>query len=172
MPFSTWWGRRKPNKKSKKGWCARISCDIEGVYTIGLCISRFLSEKDLFYVNLENWDRNTPSNSPKAPGTKSKFGKERVHREVLSKSVRLMSVVLARRNSRTDHMRKLCTKKDAPAKQRGIWRKTFTSSRIRDKATFKIPGEAKVMSTPITSKKKTEEREFVVDSGASIHMID
>ena len=125
--------QKKAQQKVKERWCARISCDIEGVYTIGLCISRFLSEKDLFYVNLENWDRNSPSNSPKAPGTKSKFGKERVHREVLSKSVRLMSVVLARRNSRTDHMRKLCTKKDAPAKQRGIWRKTFTSSRIRTK---------------------------------------
>ena len=94
---------------------------------------KILIRGNLFYVNLENWDLNTPSNSPKAPGTKSKFGKERVHREVLSKSVRLMSVVLARRNSRTDHMRKLCTKKDAPAKHRGIWRKTFTSSRIRTK---------------------------------------
>ena len=36
--------------------------------------------------------------------------------------VRLMSVVLARRNSGKDHMRRLCTKKDAPAKLRGIWR--------------------------------------------------
>ena len=26
-------------------------------------------QEHLFYVNLENWDRNTPSNSPRAPGT-------------------------------------------------------------------------------------------------------
>ena len=26
----------KPNKKSKKRWCERISCIIEGVYTVGL----------------------------------------------------------------------------------------------------------------------------------------
>ena len=35
----------KPNKKSKKRRCERLSRDIEGVYTIGLCISRFSSEK-------------------------------------------------------------------------------------------------------------------------------
>ena len=39
-----------------------------------------------------------------------------------------------------------------------------------DKAAFYIPAEAKVMSTPITSK-RPEEREFVVDSGASVHMM-
>ena len=59
------------------------------------------------------------------------IGKARVHREELSKSARLMSVVLAHQNSGKDHMRRTCTKKDAPAKQRGIWRKTFRSSRIR-----------------------------------------
>ena len=39
-----------------------------------------------------------------------------------------------------------------------------------EKTTFYIPGEAKVMSTPIASK-RPEEREFVVDSGASMHMM-
>ena len=48
--------------------------------------------------------------------------------------------------------------------------KIFTSSRIRDKATFKIPGEVKGMPTPVTSK-RPEEREFVVYSGASMHMM-
>ena len=33
----------------------------------------------------------------------------------ITKSVRLMSVVFARPNLRTDHMRKPCTKNDAPA---------------------------------------------------------
>ena len=39
-----------------------------------------------------------------------------------------------------------------------------------DKTTFYIPGEVKGMSTPITSK-RPEEREFVVASGASTHMM-
>ena len=38
-----------------------------------------------------------------------------------------------------------------------------------DKATFYVPGEAKVMSAPTS--KRPEEREFVVDSGASMHMM-
>ena len=39
-----------------------------------------------------------------------------------------------------------------------------------DRAAFYIPGEAEVMSTPIASKRPAE-REFVVDSGASMHMM-
>ena len=92
---------------------------------------KILIRESLLNVKKENWDRNTPSNPPKALGTKLKFGKERVHREVLSKSGRLMSVVLGRQHSGKDHMRKPSTQKDAPEKQDGIWRKTFTCSRIR-----------------------------------------
>ena len=35
---------RSPAKSQRK-MCERISCVIEGVYTFGLCISRFLSKK-------------------------------------------------------------------------------------------------------------------------------
>ena len=56
-------------------------------------------------MNREKWDQSVPSNSPMAPGTKSKFEKERVHRERSSESVRLISVVLVRQNSRKDHAR-------------------------------------------------------------------
>ena len=53
----------------------RLSCDIEGVFTIGWCISRFLSEKIC-----SRWTWNvgiTSSNYPMAPGTESKLGKEK-----------------------------------------------------------------------------------------------
>ena len=40
-----------------------------------------------------------------------------------------------------------------------------------DRTTFYDPGEVEGMSTPITSK-RPEEREFVVDSGASMHMVN
>ena len=41
MSFPTCWGRRK-------AWrCKRISCHTEGIYPIGLCISRFLSENSI-----------------------------------------------------------------------------------------------------------------------------
>ena len=82
-----------------------------------------------------------------------------VHREGSSKSVRLMTVVLTRQNSGKDHMRRLCTRKDAPEKQRGIWRKINKLKNL-DKTTLYTPIEAKVMPA-----------EFVVDSGASMHMM-
>ena len=89
----------------------RISCDIEGVFSIGVVYLKILIRESLFHVTQENWDLSTPSNSPRAPGTKSKFGKERVHREGSSKSVRLMSAVLARQHSGKDHIRRPCSKK-------------------------------------------------------------
>ena len=97
---------------------------------------KILFRESPFYVNKGNWDQNTPSNSSRAPGTKLRFGKERVHREGSSKSVCFMSVVLARKNSGKDHLRRPSTKKDAPAMQQRIWRKICTSSRIRTKLRF------------------------------------
>ena len=124
--------------------------------------------KILIRENLENWDRRTPSNSPRAPATKIKFGKERVHGEGSSKSVRLMSVVLARQNSEKDHMRRPCTKKEAPAKQHGIWRKKLKAQEFGQN-TLCTPVEAKVMRAPTST--RLGEREFVVDSGASMHIM-
>ena len=43
---------------------------------------------------------------PRKSTQREEGGKQRVHREVLSKSVRLMSVVLERRNSEKYHMRR------------------------------------------------------------------
>ena len=65
--------------------------------------------------------------------------------------------------------RSLCNKKDASPKPRGTWRKTFTSSKYADKATFYSPIEARVMLAPNT--RSPEERDFAIDSGASMHML-
>ena len=131
MPFPTYWGRREAQQEVEESWCKRISCNVEGVYTIGLCISRFLSEK---VYPTWTWKIGIETHRQILWGHPiKKIGQERVHREVLSKSVRFMSVVLARRNSRKYHMRRHCSKNDAPAKQRGFWRKMFTNSRIRTK---------------------------------------
>ena len=45
MFLQTCWGWWEAQQEVKERWCERISCIIEGVYTIGLCVSRFLSEK-------------------------------------------------------------------------------------------------------------------------------
>ena len=58
------------------------------------------------------------------------------HREELSRSVHLMSVVLARQNSRKNDMRRPCTKKDAPAEQHRIWRKYLQDQEFEKKQRF------------------------------------
>ena len=92
------------------------------VYTVGLCISRFLSEE---ICSTWTWKigiktRRQILQRHLAPNKNS--GKKGPSRGVLQKCVHFMSIVFARRNSRKDHMRRLCTKKDAPAEQHGIWR--------------------------------------------------
>ena len=74
--------------KSRRKVVQRISCDIEGhnwVVYLKNSYPRKSIQRELGKLG-----------SPKAPGTKLKFRKERVHREELSKSVRLISVGLAR----------------------------------------------------------------------------
>ena len=45
MPFPIYWGWRKDQQVVEERWCERISCDIEGVYAIGLCVLRLLLVK-------------------------------------------------------------------------------------------------------------------------------
>ena len=123
----------------------------------------------LYWRSLHNWVARFLSQKiyptwswkicPRTLGTKLKFGKEMVYREVLSKSVRLVSVVLPCQNSVKDHMRRPWSMNAAPAKQRGIWRKCLQAQEF---------GQA--TPTPTISK-RPEEREFVVDSGW-MHMMD
>ena len=101
-----------PSSKSKKGGAKGSVASLKVCTQLG-CVSQDSYPRKSF-LREENWDQDTPSNSPKVFGTQ-KIGQERVDREELSRSVNLMSVVLARQNSRKDHMRTPCTKVDAPA---------------------------------------------------------
>ena len=65
-------------------------------------------------------------------------------------------------------MRRPRTKKDAPAKQRGNWRTNFQAQEFGPPM-FYVPGEVEAMPAPTS--KRPEEREFVVGSGASMHMM-
>ena len=127
---------------------------------------KILIRESLFYMNLEYWDCNTPSDSPKALGTKFELVKEWVRREVLSQSVRLMSVILARPNSRIDHMwmETLAPRKMRPQSGVGLG-EHFFKLKNSEKASFYTPIEAKVMPAPTLA--RPVGREFVVDSGAS-----
>ena len=137
MPFPTGWGRRKAQQKSQRKVVQKdqLLC-WKSLFNRGVWI-KILIRENLY--STWTWKFGIKAHRPtslKAPGTKLKFGKERVHLEELSKSVRLMSVVLACPNSGKDHMERLRTKKDAPAEQQGIWREILTSSRIQTKLRF------------------------------------
>ena len=90
-----------------------------------------------FYVNLDCWDRNTPSNSPRAPGAKSKFGTERSHREELFKSVNYherspCAPKFEERALEETLQQERCARR-VPWR---TWRKMSTSSNIRVKLRF------------------------------------
>ena len=70
---------------------------------------------------------------------------------------------------RTDLQEGLQDKSDAPAEMRGNLPGKSASSKQEDKATFYSPSDEWIFRAASTF--KTEEREFVVDSGASIHMV-
>ena len=73
----------KAHQEVKERWCERISCLDDGVQTFGLCVSRFLSEK--IYVEKENSDQVTPSNSPRARAPKKNSGKKGPSRRIIQK---------------------------------------------------------------------------------------
>ena len=128
------------------------------------CVSHDSHPRKLISGKMDNWVQNTPSSSPWAHGTTSKFGKEGVSSVgVIQKcEPHEHNPCAPRFEERRGHKTTPCTMKDAPAEQHGTLQKVSRSSKT-DTATFYSPQEA--------TSKLPEEREFVVDSGASMHML-
>ena len=80
-----------------------------------------------------------------------------------------MSVAPTLRNLRIVHKRRQSGKSKVPAKQRGSWPKMCIKLKEQDRAAFFSPSENRCL--PASNSLKPEEREIVVDSGASMHMI-
>ena len=77
-----------------------------------------------------------------------------------------MNVLLARPSLRRGHERSRYNKKDAPAKQHGLGEKYLQAEECGQSYVCS-PVEARAMPAPTSE--SPEEREFVVDSGASIN---
>ena len=82
--------------------------------------------------------------------------------------VNLMSAAPTLQNLRIDLTKRQSGKSKVPAKQRGSWPKVYSKLKEQERAAFFSPSENRCLSA---SNLKPEEREFVVDSGASMHMI-
>ena len=70
---------------------------------------------------------------------------------------------------RTDPKKRLQDNIDAPKARHGILFKNIYKPKEKDNTTFYSPSEEWVL--PVTSNKEPEEREFVVDCGASMHTV-
>ena len=81
-----------------------------------------------------------------------------------------MSVVLARQNSRDRSFEETLNQERCARKAALDLATNIHKLKNSDNATFYVLGEVKGMSTPITST-RPEKREFIVDSGASVHMM-
>ena len=127
----------QPDKKQKKNGGKDQLLHERSLYHWVVCL-QILIRENLFYGKLENWDRNTPSNSPRARGTKLKFGKERAHREELFERVCLMSVDEKRTPDKILHQER-CARRVA-----SNLAKMSTSSKTRRKLRFNLllkPGQ-------------------------------
>ena len=131
---------------------------------------KILIRENLFYVHQEKLDRNTPSNSQKALGTKIKIRERKgPSRGIIPKCEPHERSPCAPKFEERSHEETLTQERCA---RKAAWdlAKHIYKLKTSDKTTFYVPGEVKGMSTLVTSK-RPEEREFVVDSGASMHMM-
>ena len=79
-----------------------------------------------------------------------------------------MSVAPTLQNLRIVHKKRQSGKSKVPAKQRGSWPKNVFKLKEHQRATFFSSPKNRCLPA---STLKPEEREFVVDSGASMHML-
>ena len=156
----------KPNKKSKK-YCAKGSVAlIEGVCTIG-CVSQEPYPRKFILREQGKLESKHAVKFSKGTWHQIKIRERKGSSRGIIQSVRLVSVVLARLSLRRGHMRKPCTKNDAPRSGMELGENIYKLQNA-DKATFYTSVEARTLLAPTS--KRSEEQESVVDSGASTHM--
>ena len=89
------------------------------------------------------------------------------HLGALSEKVNFVSEIFARRCLRNEHLKQPHDMRRAPAKQHGMWREIF-KLKAEDKATLHSPEKINAL---VLVSKTTEERMFVVDWRASMHVL-
>ena len=164
MQCPTCWGRKKKaRQKVEEKWCKKISCYVERVYTIGLCISSFLSEKIL------REPRKLGSKHSKSIWHKINkiLGNKEPSRGIIQKCAPHERSPCAPNLGERSHEETLHQEGCA---RRAAWDLAEIIYKLKNSnKSFFSPIEANVMPTPTST--RSEEREFVVDSGASMHMM-
>ena len=147
--------------------CERFSCCIEGVAKSALCITRSFSKKIFSTLNLENWDGNALSNSPKAFGTKLNSLKKgsiaKCCAKVCASWAKSLRAEIRRKITWGDFYQEGCASRAA----RDLSEKCYQAQEF-GQSFFCTDSKARMMLAPTSE--RPEERVFAVDSGASRHM--
>ena len=143
---------------------------MNGSIPIGLCVSRLPSEKVYFAERLEKVFESHRQILQGHVAPHQKSGKEGAIARSYAKSANLKNAIRVRQNLRIGHFRKTlqqerCARREAWDLARNVY-KVKIKGQGHDRLSFRSTG---VVGTLL--EKKPEEREFVVDSGASMHML-
>ena len=161
MPFPIYWGWRTDQQEVEERWCERISCDIEGVYAVGLCVLRLLLVKVYstwtWKIGIKSHRRMlqrhmAPNQNSGKKGSIAKIQK---------------SVPLERSFCAPEFEGKISWGDFAPRKMRPqfsvVYGENIQKLKNSDNITFNIFGDVK--GTPaLTTSKRPEGREFGFDS--------
>ena len=152
------------NKKSKKGGAERISCDIEGVYAVGLCVLRLLLVK---VYSTWTWKIGIKSHRQmlqRHMAPNSKFGKEKGPSR-RSKKVCLLSVVFLRAGIKGNiSWKDFAPRKMRPQSSEWTWRKYSKMLKNSDNITFNIFGDVKGMPALTISRRDQMSEHSLSDS--------
>ena len=169
--FPHWKVEEQTNKKPKKGWWQKCSSHSVRCTTVGLRTRRTPSRRNphRFYGRApKSWDQFDGYDSQELRCVRQTSEKTKVYRLIIYKSKFLISAVPTLWNLRTDLRRRLKDKSDAPAETRGdLPRISFSSKKGQVYILFAyqwVEFAGRIHNKP-------EEREFVVDSRASMHMV-
>ena len=163
-------GWRTTKHTAEEGWWQKCSSYCEKCATVGY--HRTLSRQILQRFQgraPEYWNQVDEYDSQEMRCVKQTSEKKQVRRLGKYKSKFLISEVPTLWNLRTDLWERLQHKSDVPAEMRGELARKIDKLKKEDKATFHSLSEEWFVLAASTI--DPEEREFVVDSGASMHVV-
>ena len=172
----------QPNKKPKKSYFPkRRESDDKNAVAIVKTVSQLgcVSQDSDALVSQGGKSRGNPTQKVLEPTQRVRFTKSRLRQASTreKKGPSLGKIQVKSPHQRSHHAMKFEdpsheeTERQQRCARSKAWNlaKNIFKLKENDKATFYSPAEKWVM--PVTSIKEPEEREFVVDSGASVHMV-
>ena len=153
--------------KSQRKVVLRISCFIEGGYTNELCVSRPSSEKIYSTERRKIGVRSHRKILQKHLAPNSNSGKKGPSRKIIPKCAHHERSPCPRKFGERSHEETLHQERYARGAAWDVAK--IYKLKNADKATFETSIEARAMLAPTSE--RPEEREIVVESGASMHML-